>query len=79
MELTAKAYVVAEETKFSDSITIHGTFLNYKEAKLCQLEKAVERSSKTHKEITVLSNEGTDSLMIGESIINVITKSVRIE
>ena len=29
MELTAKAYVVAEETKFSDSITIHGTFLNY--------------------------------------------------
>lgn len=79
MELTAKAYVVAEETKFSDSITIHGTFLNYKEAKLCQLEKAVERSSKTHKEITVLSNEGTDSLMIGESVIIVITKSVRIE
>lgn len=86
--LSVNVYVVVEHQKYSDAITVHGSFVDYDKARLCLLEKSALRSSSSHKPIQFADYDGSvdndeinfmDCILIGDDCFEIILKYVNVD
>lgn len=85
--LSVNVFVVIEHQKYSDAITVHGSFVDYDKARLCLLEKSALRSSSSHKPIQFADCEGSgdnvekneDCILIGDDCFEIILKSINVD